>query len=301
NDPDFIEHYKKPQTPEERVRYANVDWSNVLFKDYSQAYDANLNVRGGNEIVTFFASANYLSEGDLFKEFDNDRGYQPGFGYQRLNARTNLDFTITPSTELRAKISGSYDVRRRPWGFSGGDYAFWIAAYSASPTQFLPKYPDGAYGYNPDDGGGSSNSVLTLSQSGIERITSTQLNTSFELDQDLDMFVPGLNLLGKIAVDNTFIEGDRGIEDLYNDPLVKYVNPRTGVETFQQPYEGGTLFDYQPGILWQTNGGDVQDSETYRRLYYQLQLNYEFTLGEKHQFTEMGLLNRTQNATGSII
>src|SRR5699024_7284741 len=76
NDPDFIEHYKKPQTPEERVRYANVDWSNVLFKDYSQAYDANLNVRGGNEIVTFFASANYLSEGDLFKEFDNDRGYQ---------------------------------------------------------------------------------------------------------------------------------------------------------------------------------------------------------------------------------
>src|SRR5699024_10305987 len=115
------------------------------------------------------------------------------------------------------------------------------------------------------------------------------------------MFVPGLNLLGKIAVDNTFIEGDRGSEDLYNDPLVKYVNPRTGVETFQQPYEGGTLFDYQPGVLWQTNGGDVQDSETYRRLYYQLQLNYEFTLGEKHQFTEMGLLNRTQNATGSII
>lgn len=299
--PDFVDHYQKPQTEEERVRYANVDWSNALFKDYTHSYDANLNVRGGSEFVNFFASANYLSEGDLFKEFENDRGYQSGFGYERLNARTNLDFTITPSTILKAKISGSYGIRKRPWGFSGGDYGFWVAAYSASPTQYLPRYPDGAFGFNPNETGGSSNSVLSLAMSGIERITNSQLTTNFELDQDLGMLIQGLNFNGQIAVDNTFIEGNRGVQDLYNDPLRKYVNPINGDVTYDPLYEGGTQLDYQPGLLWVTNGGSVEDSETYRRLYYQLQLNYNVTLGDRHNFSEMGLVNRTQNATGSII
>src|SRR5699024_7835795 len=111
----------------------------------------------------------------------------------------------------------------------------------------------------------------------------------------------GLNVNGQIAVDNTFIEGSRGIEDLYNDPLRKYVNPINGNVTYDPLYEGGTQLDYQPGRLWVTNEGSVQDWGTYRRVYYQLQLNYDFTLGEKHNFSEMGLFNRTQNATGSQI
>ncbi|MDR8393363.1 TonB-dependent receptor [Aliifodinibius sp. S!AR15-10] len=299
--PDFVDHYQKPQTPEEQVRYANVDWDNVLFRDVTQSYDANLNVRGGSEFVNFFASANYLNEGDLFKEFENNRGYQPGFGFQRLNARTNLDFQISPSTELKAKISGSYGVRKRPWGFSGGDYGFWVAAYSASPTQYLPRYPDGSYGFNPNETGGSSNSLQTLALSGIERSTNTQLTTNFELDQDLDMLVEGLNFNGQIAVDNTFIEASRGINDLFNAARNKYVNPISGEVTYEPLYDSGTRFDFQSGELWSTDGGSVQNGATYRRVYYQLQLNYDFTLGEKHNFSEMGLFNRTQNATGSII
>ncbi|WP_340105923.1 SusC/RagA family TonB-linked outer membrane protein [Rhodohalobacter sp. 8-1] len=298
---DFVDRYQRPQSPEDRVRYANVDWSDELFRNYTQSYDASLNVRGGSEFVQFFASANYLNEGDLFKEFDNNRGYQSGFGYQRLNARSNLDFQITPSTTLSAKIAGSYGARKRPWGFSGGDYGFWIAAYSASPTQYLPRYPDGSYGFDPDATGGSSNSVEILALSGIERITSTDLTTNFELDQNLDMLVPGLDFRGQIAVDNTFIEGNRGINDLYNSARNKYVDPISGAETYQPLYDTGTQFDFQSGSLWNTDGGSVNNNQTYRRLYYQLQLNYNFTLGDRHKFSEMVLVNRTQNAVGSII
>src|SRR5699024_4116210 len=124
-----------------------------------------------------------------------------------------LDFQISSSTTLSAKISGSYGVRKRPWGFSGNDYAFWVSAYSTPPDAYLPRYPDNAYGYDPQ--GGGPNSVETLALSGIERITNTQLTTNFELEQDLDMLVQGLNFKGKIAVDNTFVEGERGINDLY--------------------------------------------------------------------------------------
>jgi TonB-linked SusC/RagA family outer membrane protein len=298
---DFVNRYQRPQSSEDRIRYANVDWADALFRDYTQSYDANLNIRGGSEFVQFFAAANYVNEGDLFKEFENSRGYQPGFGFQRLNARTNLDFQVSPSTTVSAKIAGSYGVRKRPWGFSGGDYAFWVAAYSASPTQYLPIYPDGSYGYDPDATGGSSNSVSILALSGVERITSTELTTNFELDQDLDMFVPGLNFQAQIAVDNTFIEGNRGINDLFNSARTRYVDPISGAETFQPLYDTGTRFDFQSGNLWNTDGGGVNNGQTYRRIYYQAQLNYKFTLGENHNFSEMGLVNRSQNAVGSII
>lgn len=300
-DPEFIDHYQLPQTPEERVRYANVDWDNELFRNVTQSYDANLNVRGGSEFVTYFASANYLNEGDLFREFENSRGYQPGFGYQRLNARSNLDFQVTPSTTLKAKLSGSYGVRKRPWGFNGGDYGFWIAAYSTPPNVYLPQYPDGSYGYNPEQTGGNSNSVEILALSGIERITNTQFTTNFEVDQNLDMLINGLNFNGQIAIDNTFIEGNRGVNDLYNSAQNKYVNPLTGEVTLANVYDTNTRFDFSPGSLWSTDGGSVQDGATFRKTYYQLQLNYDFSLAEKHNFTEMGLFNRTQNATGSII
>ncbi len=296
----FINHYRKPQSPADRIRYANVDWDNALFRNYTSAYEANLNVRGGTRLVKYFASANYRREGDLIKQFNNSRGYTPGFNFQRLNARTNLSFQITPSTTVKAKLFGSYGVKKRPWGFSGGDYPYWSAAYSTPPTQYLPQYPDGTFGFY-GAGNGGINSVETLALSGIEWITTTQFTTNFELDQNLDMLVKGLSLTGKLAVDNTFVEGDRGINDLYNGAQEKYIDPFTGAVTLSPVYETTTLFDFQQDRLWATQGGSVRDGSTYRKLYYLLQLNYDFTLGEKNHFTEMGLFNRTQDATGSII
>src|SRR5699024_7739900 len=37
------------------------------------------------------------------------------------------------------------------------------------------------------------------------------------------------------------------------------------------------------------------------KLYYLVKLNYDFDVGRKHHFTEMGLFNRIQRARGSII
>src|SRR5699024_6628994 len=120
-------------------------------------------------------------------------------------------------------------------------------------------------------------------------------------DQDLHMLVKGLHFNGKIAIDNTFIEGERGINDLYNNARSKYINPQDGSVNLDPLYDPNTPFSFREGKVWSTSEGSVQDGQTYRNVYYQLQLNYDFTLGGKHNFSEMGLVNRTQNATGSII
>ena len=103
----FIENYRNQTTVEQMERYPNVDWQKALFNDFAMAYNANVNVSGGTKFVKYFASADYQNEGDLFKLYPNNRGYESGYGYDRINVRSNLDFKITNTTTLKVNLSGS--------------------------------------------------------------------------------------------------------------------------------------------------------------------------------------------------
>ena len=85
----FIENYRNQTTVEQRERYPNVDWQKALFKDNTMSYNANINISGGTKFVKYFASADYVHEGDLFRVYDNGRGYNSGYGYDRINVRKN--------------------------------------------------------------------------------------------------------------------------------------------------------------------------------------------------------------------
>jgi len=278
---DIIDKYRFPANLTEAERYPNVDWDKALFREYAPSYNANLNITGGSEIVKYFAGADFQYEGDLIKQYDNNRGYQPGFGFNRLNVRTNLDFKLTSSTVLKVGLSGSYGVRKTPWGFGGGDYGYWIAAYSTPPDIYLPQYSDGSWGYDAPSGGGEGNAIRNLAISGVQFVTNTQLQTNFTLEQDLDVILDGLKFTGTIALDNTFVEANRGVNDLYNDPQEKYIDPETGIVTYRRTYDANTGFDYQQGIKWSSSSGDVNNDATYRRLFYQTQLNYAKKLCRK--------------------
>ncbi|GAA4300312.1 SusC/RagA family TonB-linked outer membrane protein [Aestuariibaculum suncheonense] len=296
----IIDKYRNPANLEEAERYPNVDWADILFKDFTMSYNASLNVSGGTEKVAYFAGADFLREGDLFKDYDNGRGYDPGYGFNRLNVRSNLDFTITPTTKFRVNLSGSHGVMKNPWGASGSEYTMWDAAYSTAADVFLPRYSDGSWGYYAPNEGKASNSVRNLAISGIQYRTTTKLTTDFTLDQDLNMILKGLNFKGTIALDNTFSEGDRGVNDLYNDILQKWIDPVTGLATYKQTFDSNNRFDFQEGVKWSATGGNVQDWASYRRLFYQMQLNYNVNI-DKHAITAMGLFNRNEYATGSQI
>ncbi|WP_207533967.1 SusC/RagA family TonB-linked outer membrane protein [Desertivirga arenae] len=295
-----IDKYRFPANQTEAERYPNVNWDDVLFKSYATAHNANLNISGGTNKVKYFASADYLYEGDLFRKFENNRGYEPGYGFNRLNMRSNLDFQLSKSTVLRANLSGSRGVKKMPWGASNSDYSYWIAAYSTAPDVFMPRYADGTWGYHAPNVQRGLNSARLLAVSGLEYTTTNRITTDFTLDQDLGKVIKGLNFKGTIALDNTFVEGDRGVNDLYNDVQSKWVDPETGQTTYQLAFDATNRFDFQNSINWATSAGSVQNWATFRRLFYQAQLNYSKSFA-KHNFTAMGLFNRNQDATGSAI
>ena len=298
---DILDKYRNPANLEEAERYPNVDWQDALFKSYALAYNANVNISGGTKFVKYFTAVDFQHEGDLFREYNNGRGYTPGYGFNRINVRSNLDFQLTKTTVLKANLAGSYGIKQSPWGISDDSFGatqLWQAAYSAPSDCFLPVYADGSWGYYPADSQGAPNSVANLALSGIEKKTRTRIYTDFTLEQNLDFLLKGLNARATVSWDNTFVESGRGINDLYNNAQYKWINPQTGNVTYRQTTDSNNNFDFQEGIKWNTAGGALENWSTQRNLFYQAQLNWARQF-DRHSVTAMGVFNRNERATGS--
>ncbi|RXK85493.1 SusC/RagA family TonB-linked outer membrane protein [Filimonas effusa] len=295
---DILNKYRNPANAEEWDRYPNVDWQKELFKSNAKSFNTSANLSGGSKFVTYFAAVDFTYEGDLFRTFQNGRGYQAGFGYTRTNVRSNLDFNLSKTTKFTTRIFGSNGVRKLPYNIADNDASFWSSAYRSSPEAMRPIYSDGSWGFYSLRSADVPNSVFNLAVSGVEKRTTTQLTTDFVLQQDLSMVTKGLSFRGSISLDNTFKETGRGINDLYNGPQRKWINPESGQVVFEQPINNGTQLDYIDGIRWSIAAGSVDKGATYRRLNYMLQTNYARKFG-RHDLTALGLLQRETYATGS--
>ena len=305
---DFINNYNAPAgsiDPETGLlmseRYPDVDWQKELFKDYAMSYNANVNIAGGTKAVKYYAAIDYQHEGDLFREWENNRGYTSGYGFNRINVRSNLDFQLTKTTTLKANLSGSHGIRKSPYGLEKGSWAetqLWQAAYSAPHDTFLPQYSDGVWGYFPKDTQGSPNSVTNLALQGEQSTTTTRINTDFTLEQDLSFITKGLKASALVSWDNVFVEASRGINDLNHAAQYKYIDPVTGEVTYKEKPAGNNNFDFVETIAWKTDAGALNNNLTQRNLFYQAQLYWGRKFGQ-HDVTAMGVFNRSERATGS--
>lgn len=300
--------YRNPANLEEFERYPNVDWQDYLFKDYAMAYNGAVSISGGTRFVKYFAAIDFVHEGDLFRNFDNHRGYETGFGYNRINARSNLDFQLTKTTVFKVNLSGSNGQKRSTWPNDGSgfnqsnwnDVQVWAGAYNIAPNVFRPVYADGSYGYYPAFSSQVANSADLLANGGAFKTTATRINTDFVLEQNLDFITKGLNFRGMISWDNQFREQGRGVSDLNNGPQYKWIDPATGAVTKKNPTETTSQFDYLPGSKWSIQAGSVSNGNTLRNLNYQLQLNWNREFGV-HNVGLTGVWTRQETAIGSMI
>jgi len=292
-----IDQYRNQTTQEQRERYPNIDWVDYLFKDFAMSYNTNVNISGGTSKVKYFSALDYQYEGDLFDVKDNNRGYSTGFGFNRLNTRTNLDFQLTKTTSFKVNLFGSYGVKQSPW--SDFEYRLWNGAYSLSPDVYYPRYSDGAWGYYAPQAVDAPNSAMEIATKGMKQSTTTRINTDFALQQDLGFLLKGLSLNAKLSWDFNSMEADRGVRD-NSDVYQKWIDPKTGVVFIPNNIDGNTNFDWQENVNWSTQAGTMQDWNTRRILRYQAQLNYGASFGN-HNVTAMGNVAREENAGGSAI
>ncbi|MDR0962860.1 MAG: TonB-dependent receptor [Mediterranea sp.] len=295
----IMDKYRNPANTAEFERYPNVNWVDELLKDVATSYNANISVAGGTSFVKYYASMDYQHEGDIYKQVTNNRGYQAGYGYDRINVRSNLDFNLTKTTKLSVNLSGSHAVQRGTNGY-GYEYTVWAAFYGVAPDAFRPKYSDGTFGYYyPNPTQASANSMEDISVNGVGYTSNDRLNTDFTLVQDLSFLLKGLSIQGRLAFDNAFQETGRGIDDIndWEDNPHKWIDPDTGIAYTDVTTESNNKFDYKNSISWMTGAGTVNNWMTYRRLNYSAQIKYGNTFG-LHSVGAMGNFSREEYATG---
>lgn len=298
SNPEIIHKYRYPANIEEWERYPNVDWEDEMFKDAAFSYNASVNVSGGTKVVRYFAAADFTNEGDLLKTYDNGRGYDTGFTYNRINVRSNLDFSLTKTTTFSTNLFASNAQRLRPWNFSSGNQSYWNSAYRSAPDAMRPVYSNGMWGFYAPLDGNMPNSLRDLSVGGSKKSTTTKLNTDFILAQDLKFVTPGLKFKATFSMDYTFEETNRGISDENNNPQQMWINPDTGEVDYKYDMSGGTGLEYVNNkIYWTTQAGNVSTGSTYRKLYYAFQLDYARKFG-RHDVSALALFSRLKEAQG---
>lgn len=312
--------YKRPQSEMDAILYPNVDWEKAMFRDISWSHRANLNVTGGTKFVKYFGSLAYLNEGDMFKRYDNHKGYDPSYAFNRFNFRSNLDFQLTRTTKLAVNLSGLFSQKNTNYSFnntsSGTNPLAWAAAYRFPPDMIIPQHPDGAWGQNfalPPEA--LQNPVASIYNTGVWERRSVDLRADFALQQQLDFVTKGLSFTGTLFYDNG-LQTVGGIQDANHvrpegNLLGKIVYPNLYRGGDQDPSEytettpivAANAFDWVV-TPWTVNPESTSATFTgfvpiTRKLTYQGQLNYTRDFG-KHYVTGMGMFRREQFASGSM-
>lgn len=295
NSQEFIDQYRNQTTQEQKDRFPNIDWQDELFRKRAMAYKANVNVMGGTKFVSYFASADYNREGDLFKQFDSDRGYKAGFGFDKISIRSNLDFKLTPTTTFKTNIAGSTGIQKTNFGGISAinDWGLaqkWAGVYNIAPDVFQVKYADGTWGYYPGKSN-VTNSAENIALGGVTKTVTTRITSDFVLDQDFKFLLEGLKFHGSISWDNNFQSSAYEINDLYHDAQHTWIDPYTGKVSHSAPNEKYNSFDYAAGVKWNAQGGSLNNVE--RLLNYELQLFYANKFGD-HNVSAMGVFKREE-------
>jgi TonB-linked SusC/RagA family outer membrane protein len=320
---EIVQRYKGPQSAEYAQIYPNVDWSKEMFKPMDFSHRATLSASGGSKAVQYFGSLAYLNEGDMFRDYDNGKGYKPNYDFNRFNFRSNIDVRLTKSTKMKLNFAGYYSQKNTNFNNEGSsgraDQWMWSAAYFLAPNLFLPMYSDGRWGAYQEGGNNTVNPLAVVYNLGIRQTRATQLNSDFAIEQDLGFITKGLKATGSLFYDNN-IRSEGGIYDVANSVRpaeavtnVKYkqIYPMLYKGPDQDPSEytqylpiSDEEYDWiiRPWTTRQEAIGAANWDTSIpieRRLMYQAQLNYarEF---KKHNVTAMGLVKREEYARGSM-
>ena len=233
-----------------RFLYPNVNWFDQIFKDYSSNTNANITIRGGGERARYFISGGFMQDKGNLKDYGlND--YSTNINLKRYNFRSNVDITVTKSTVVNLELGANLTDMHEPgvgnrtlystyFGSPSDELFYW--SYLATPLSNPVRLP---IGRNPDEsiewGWGAPSQVGELNPA--ERLHGSGYNTRFNteimsqviLNQDLSMFVDGLNFKGFFSFDsysNTIQRRNKssttyavnGINDETGDIIVKEID-----------------------------------------------------------------------------
>jgi TonB-linked SusC/RagA family outer membrane protein len=258
--------------------HPNVNWYDEIFKKTAYQQNANLDISGGSQRLRYFITGGMLSQNGLVKDFsDPFNEVNTNYYYKRFNYRSNLDFDVTKTTNLRLDMTSRFMNINEPREINatGDIYDFSkMHPYSAPVLN-----PDGSYAYIYDTDQKQPTLNARLANEGYRRTRRFDSNILFEANQQFDFWVKGLSAKLRVAyssIDENYRQAVRGSYPTYHyDSATDAYNIHPN-----QNYAYGTYFI----------NGDQEKS--IKDLNVQGFLNYEKTIREDHNLKAMLLYNR---------
>lgn len=279
--------------------HPDVDWKEVLFKNFSKQYRGNFDISGGTEKVKYFISAGYLYQDGMVKDFGSKVGINNNFYNQRYNYRSNLDMKVTKTTDLRLDLYGNISQINQPqtgspngWNDVFADYG---SIWTLAPWAYPIYNPNGTLGYSlwaksPGTGGttyDANNIVGRLTYLGYTRTFESNMNLVVTANQRLDFVTKGLSLKGTLsyassyANPNVTMSGGEFPSYIY-DPVAQTYAPRNA-----------NTFRVRRLIRGANNGSTI------RNVTAQVFLNYDRTFSGSHHIYGLALFSQNSIAQNS--
>lgn len=252
--------------------YPNINWRNVILKDYVINNQHHLSLSGGGTNARYYVSMGVINQEAIFKQDKSASDHATNVDYHKYNFRANIDANMTKTTLFSLSMETIITKQNSP-GFGNDNNALWSAQANLPSTIVPVKYTDGtlpAYGSNADE----ISPYVQLNYTGykISETQATRMNA--RLTQDLGFIIPGLSVNGLFSFNYT------GYFDQYRvkHPDLYYA---TGRKT------DGTLIKSRT-----VTGSDIMYSDyrrIYRQYYFEGNINYEKIFRKDHRVT--GLIN----------
>ncbi len=271
--------------------YPQTDWHKMLFKDVTNNQRFNLNISGGGSKARYYLALTANQDNGILN-VDERNNFNNNIDYKHYNVRSNVNMSLTPTTEAALKFSGDFNDYTGP--ISGGTDIYKMAM-AANPVLFPAYYP-------PDEANlyksyilfgnyGEARYVNPYAEMlrGYQDQSSSNVSFQFTVNQNLDFLTKGLR--ARILYNTTHYSNfalNRSYNPFYYNVATYDIVNDTYVLDPLNPETGTEYLDYSEG------GKNV-----YKMNYFEAAVNFDRTYNEVHSVSGMLIFTRTERLNGN--
>ncbi len=257
--------------------YPDVNWKDVLFRDFSMQTRNNLDLSGGTEKTRYFISIGHLYQNGMLNNFGEKTDVNNNYFHKRYNYRSNLDIDVNKDLGLKLDLSGNIGQVNSPnYSHPNGSDKTVFYEYtnylSLAPYSYPLYNPDGSFGYINSlypSRYNLNNIVNRLTNGGYRRANENNMNFNTTVNYKLGFITKGLSAKGVAAYTSNYgynrnITRDAGPSYIWNSNNDTYTSFPANTYRQQRYFLG-----YDAG-------------STQRFLTMQGSINYDRTFGSHH-------------------
>ncbi len=260
--------------------HPDVNWYDKIFKKVAFQENANLDISGGTEKLRYFVSAGIFMQNGLVRDFaSSSSDINTNYFYKRYNIRTNLDFDVTKTLNLRLDVNMRFMNINEPRSLNAVGEIYDFSKMRPYSAPFLN--PNGSYAYTYDTDQKNPTLNARLANEGYKRTRRNDNNYLFGATQKLDFLAKGLAASFRVAY-SSIDENDRSLVRGSSSYPTYHYNSKNDSYTINP----NKVYNEDTYMVSGGQGKAIED------LNIQAFLNYSTKIAENHTITSMFLFNR---------